>query len=100
MKSTNFLLGAAVGILAAYVWRQIYSKSGKNPVDLTPREIGVITQEVIQEEGNKFGDALKNKYDIVMPSDQISKKVREKARKLTDGRFAIKEDKIKEPVNL
>ena len=87
-------------MLAAHLWNRVYGKTGKNPADLTVREVAVVAQDVIREEGGKFGEALKREYDIVMPSDQISKKVVEKAKDLTRGRYAIQEDKIKTPVSL
>lgn len=99
MKS-DFLLGIGVGVLAAYFWRKVHIKSGKEPSDMTLRELANVSQNVVAEEGNKFGEALKKEYDIVMPSDQVVKKVKKRAKELTDGRYAIKADNIKPPISL
>jgi len=96
----NFLFGAVVGVLAAYVWRQISVKSGKKATNLTVKELGEVAQDVIQEESGKFSNALKKQYEIIMPSDQISKKVKEKANELTERRYAVIEDNIQKPVKL
>lgn len=96
----NFWLGAAVGLLAAYLWNKAKQKSGKNLNDLSLKDVASITKDVVVEEGGKFSDAVKKEYDIIMPSDQISKKVQQRADKLTRGRYAPQPQKVKEPVKL
>jgi hypothetical protein len=100
MRTGDFLIGVAAGILGVYIWRRMSAKAGKNPADLTVSEVAVVAKDVIQEEGGKFGEALKKEYDIVMPADQVKKKVRQRARELTRGRYAIDPAKVKEPVSL
>lgn len=96
----NFLLGLGVGILAAYLWRQMGTKSKKNPSDLTIKETISVAQDVVKEEADKFGSALKQEYDIVMIPNKYTEKVKRRAKKLTEGRYAIKLDNIKPPVSL
>lgn len=96
----NFLLGLGVGVLAAYIWRQMSKKSGKNPSDLTLNQLGVIAQDVVVEEGGKFGEALKKEYDIVMIPNKYTEKVKRKAKEFTEGRYAIKVDNINPPVSI
>jgi hypothetical protein len=67
---------------------------------MTIKDAVALTKEVVSEEASKFSDAVKKQYDIIMPSDLVSKKVKKKAAKLTEGRFAIQEEKVKEPVKL
>jgi hypothetical protein len=43
---------------------------------------------------------LKKQYDIIMPSDQISKKVRQKGNEFTQRRREIDLNMIKEPVSI
>ena len=100
MRTGDFLIGVAAGILGVYIWRRMSAKAGKNPADLTVSEMAVVAKDVVQEEGGKFGEALKKEYDIVMPADQVSNKVRQKAKELTRGRYAIDPEKIKQPVSL
>lgn len=96
----NFILGVIVGIAGVYLYRAFAQKSGKNPSDLTIKEMAVLAEDVAREEGSKFSAALKKEYDIVMPSDQVSKKVRAKAKKFTEGRYAIVPDNINQPVTI
>lgn len=100
MRTGDFLIGVAAGILGVYIWRRMSAKAGKNPADLTVSEMAVVAQDVVREEGGKFGEALKKEYDIVMPADQVNKKVKQKAKELTRGRYAIDPAKVKQPVSL
>lgn len=96
----NFLLGLGVGILAAYLWKQMNAKSKKNPTDLTIKEAVAVAQQVAEEEANKFGSALRQEYDIVMIPNKYTEKVKRKAKELTEGRYAIKVDNINPSVSL
>lgn len=96
----SFLLGFAGGLLGAYLWVQFRKKSSKSASDMTIKDAVALTKEVVAEEAGKFSDAVKKQYDIIMPSDLVNKKVRQKAKKLTEGRYTIQEEKVKEPVNL
>lgn len=96
----NFLLGFGAGILGVYLWNQYRKKAIKPTSEMTIKDAVAIAKDVVAEESGKFSDAVKEQYNIIMPSDLVSKRVKKKAAKLTEGRFAIQEDKIKEPVNL
>jgi hypothetical protein len=43
---------------------------------------------------------LKKEYDIIMPSDMVSKKVRKKAKELTKGRYSVSVSDVKTPVSI
>jgi len=96
----NFLLGLGVGVLAAYLWRQMSKKAGKNPTDLTVNQLGVVAQDVISEETSNLGEAFKKEYEIVLIPNKYTKAVKEKAKEFTDRRYAIKEDNVINPVSL
>lgn len=96
----NFLLGFASGILGVYLWGQFRKKASKSTSDMTIKDVVAITKDVVTEEANKFSSAVKQQYDIIMPSDLVNKKVKQRAKQLTQGRYAIQEEKVKEPVNL
>jgi len=100
MKSANFILGIAVGIGLVYLWKLTQKLKGENPNAMNVEGVAQITEDVVTQESGKFGQALKAEYDIIMPSDQISKKVRQKAKELTKGRYAIKEDTLKPSLSL
>lgn len=96
MKWTNFLFGVLVGGIAAHIWhRKDWKKKNSSEAKMSE-----VTADVIQEESNKFSGVLKKQYDIVMPSDQISKKVRQKANELTAGRNTVRRDRVKPPVSI
>jgi molybdate-binding protein len=98
MSISNFLLGVGVGVFAYHIIKKMNEK--KDVSQLTPSEIGVIAQDVIRDEGSKFSRVLRSQYDIVMPSDQVSKKVRKRAKQLTEGRYAVKVDQLTPPTSL
>jgi len=98
MKLVDFLLGAATGFLVYHVYRKSSERAGAKT--LTIEEKARIAAEVIQDESQKYSDILKKQYDIIMPSDQIAKKVREKADDFTRSRYEINLNKIKEPVRI
>lgn len=98
MKIGDFLFGAAAGFLLYHVYSKSRQRAGSMP--LTIEEKARIAAEVIQDESQKYSDILKKQYDIIMPSDQVSKKVREKANEITRSRYEINLQKIKEPVRI
>lgn len=97
MKWGQILLGVFIGGIAAHIWhrKDWNTNSKKDEVKITE-----VANDVIQEESSKFSNVLKKQYDIVMPSDQISKKVRKKAEELTKGRRAIFANRVKKPVEI
>jgi hypothetical protein len=98
MKIGDFLLGAGAGFLLYHVYRKSSERAGSKPLSI--EEKARIAAEVINDESQKYSDILKQQYDIIMPSDQVSKKVREKANEITRSRYEINLQKIKEPFNL
>lgn len=99
MKLGDFLIGALVGGVVYH----IYMKSRQKAVATKPMSLGEkvkLAVDVVEEESQKYSDVLKKEYDIVMPSDQINRKVRERGAALTQRRKEINLDKIKEPVSI
>jgi hypothetical protein len=90
MKYGQFVLGLLVGALAAHLWHR---KDWAKPAD--------IKEKLYTEENTaNYSDPLKKKYDIKMPSDLISKKLRKKGEQFTEGRYEVDLMKIKQPVNI
>ena len=96
MKKDNFITYVLLGVGALGVW--YYFKNRKNKIK--PVTQGELVTAVIKEEEDKYSTPFVNEYRIVMPSDLISKRVREKSAKLTAGRYAIQEEKIQNPLYL
>ena len=99
MKLGDFLIGALVGGVVYH----IYMKSRQKAVATKPMSLGEkvkLAVDVVEEESQKYSDVLKKEYDIIMPSDQINKKVREKGKMFTQRRREIDLNQIKEPLSL
>jgi hypothetical protein len=98
MKTINFLFAAAVGALAYHIWRKSTDKSAGRP--LSVEEKTQIVAEVINDESQKYSDALRKQYDIIMLPNKISAKVKAKGQELTRGRYEIDLNKVKQPVTI
>lgn len=98
MKLGDFLLGAAAGFLVYHIYCKSSQRAGTST--LTIEEKARIAAEVIQDESQKYSGILKSQYDIIMPSDQVAKKVKQKADEITRSRYEINLNKIKEPVRI
>jgi hypothetical protein len=96
MKKDNFITYVLLGIGALGVL--YYFKNRKKQVK--PITQGELVTMVIKEEEDKYSTPFVKDYRIVMPSDLISRRVREKGEQLRAGRFAIQEDKVQEPLYL
>ena len=103
MSSNKLLIGGLIGAatLAVYLHLQKMKKDKLASAKiLTDAQI----KEVIVEETAKakapFTDALLRDYEIVLSTAKVSKAVREKARQLTKGRFALMPDNIVKPLKL
>jgi hypothetical protein len=96
MKKDNFITYVLLGVGALGIL--YYFKNRKKRVK--PITQGELVTAVIKEEEDKYSTPFVNEYKIVMPSDVISKRVREKSAKLRAGRFAIQEEKIQNPLYL
>lgn len=102
MKASDFLFGAVVGIVASYLWynRKDIKKASSNPKLVAIQEEVAKVQDVIEEEASKFSGALKSEYEIVMPSDRVSKKAKVKAKEFTKGRYSVDPTAVKDPLSL
>lgn len=93
MKKDNILLYVLLGAGALGLWYYYKNRNKKRAVTITD-----ITNEVAKEEAIKFPEPFLADYNIVMPSDLVSKRVQEKAAVLTQGRYEIQNDKIQDPL--
>lgn len=98
MKLGDFLIGALVGGVVYHIYMKSRQKAANKPMTLSEKV--KVAVDVVEQESQKYSDVLKKEYDIIMPSDQISKKVRERGAALTQRRKEINLDKIKEPVSI
>ena len=97
MKFQDVLIGAVIGVVAYHFWQQ---SQKQKTVENTISDTLVALKEVVDEESTKFSKALKKEYDIIMPSDMVSKKVRNKAKELTRGRYSVSVQDVKPPVSI
>lgn len=98
MKLGDFLLGAAAGFLVYHIYRKSSERAANKP--LTVEEKIAVATSVINDESQKYSDILKKQYDVVMPSDQVAKKVRQKGKEFTERRYAINLNQVKQPVSI
>jgi hypothetical protein len=92
MKKDNFIWWALGGVGALALW-YYYQNNKKKSV--TTQDLVV---DVLNEEQDKYSTPFQVDYNIIMPSDLISKRVREKGEQLRAGRFAIQPDKVQAPL--
>lgn len=90
----DFIIGALAGAIAYHLWSQ--AKAG-NPPKISIQDLAT---DVKAEEGKKYENVMERQYKIVMPSDMINKKVREKADRLTAGRYSVDILNEKAPVQI
>ena len=57
-----------------------------------------LVTEVLTEEEAKYSNALLQDYNIVLPTAQVSAKVRAKGEELRQGRFALQPQRINPPL--
>lgn len=102
MKTSNFLLGVLVGVVATHLWnrRKMGQKIASNPKVVAVEAEVKAVQDVIEEEASKFSNVLKSEYDIVMLPNKISKKAKAKAKVFTEGRYAVDPTSVKPLVTL
>jgi len=98
MKLLDFVLGLGAGLVVYHLWNRRVGI--KNPEALAVENQVMAATDVLAQTANKYSDALKQDYDIVMPSDQIRKKVRARAKQLTDGRFSEDLQRQKAPLSI
>lgn len=93
MKKDNFIWWVLGGVAAATLW--YYYKNNKNNKSVTTEDLIV---DVLQEEQDKYSTPFQAEYKIVMPSDLVSQRVKEKAAILTAGRYEIQPQRVEAPL--
>lgn len=96
MKKDNLITYIVLGASALGLWYYFKTRSKK----ARPITEGELVAAVIKEEEDKYSTPFVNEYKIVMPSDLISKRVREKSAELRAGRFEIQEERVQQPLYL
>ena len=91
MKKDNFVWWVLGGVGAVALW--YYYNNKKKSV--TNQDLVV---DVLKEEQDKYSTPFKAEYNIVMPADLVSKRVKEKGEQLRAGRFEIQPDKVQAPL--
>lgn len=94
MKNDNYINYVLLGLGVIGVWYYFKNRNSK-PTPITEEQI---VAAVVKEEEDKYSTPFKADYKIVMPSDLISKRVREKSEKLRAGRFAIQPERVQDPL--
>lgn len=95
MKYGQLILGVLLGAVGMHLLHKRGYMSN-NPKKTTEDVIVAVKEE----EKAKYSTPLKKRFDIVMPSDLVSKKVRKKAEALTQGRYEVDLNKVKDPVSI
>jgi hypothetical protein len=93
MKKDNFIWWI-VGGIAAYALYRYYKN--KNVVKVND-SINLV-EEVLDEEEIKYPEPFLAQYNLVLPADMVSKRVKAKGEELRSGRYAIQAQRINEPV--
>jgi hypothetical protein len=93
MKKDNFVWWI-VGGIAAYALYRYYKN--KNVVKVNA-SINLV-EEVLDEEEIKYPEPFLAQYNVVLPADMVSKRVKAKGEELRSGRYAIQAQRINEPV--
>ena len=92
MKKDNFIYWVLGGIGAIALW---YYYNNNKMKSVTTQDLIV---DVLKEEEDKYSTPFKAEYNIIMPADLVSKRVREKGEQLRAGRFEIQPDKVQAPL--
>lgn len=92
MKKDNFIWWVLGGVGAVALW-YYYKNNSKKTITQ-----GDVVSAVIQEENDKYSTPFQAEYKIVMPSDLVSKRVKEKAAELTAGRYEIQPQRVEAPL--
>ena len=94
MKNDNYINYVLIGLGVVGVLYYLNSRK-KRTIPVTKEQIVAAVQK---EEENKYSTPFVANYKIVMPSDLISKRLREKSAKLRAGRFEIQPDRVQDPL--
>jgi len=94
MKNDNYINYVLIGLGVVGVLYYLNSRK-KRTIPVTEEQLVVAVQK---EEEDKYSTPFVKDYKIVMPSDLISRRVREKGEQLRAARFAIQPDKVQAPL--
>lgn len=96
MKDQKFLVAIVLllGVGVAYHLRNMKRKANLAKAN----DLKALEKEVVEENTIVYRNPVQAQYDIVLPQSQVSKKVAEKSKKLTEGRFDIILDRVKQPM--
>ena len=92
MNKNNTIWWVLGGLGALVLWN--YYKN-KNATTTTKAKL---VTDVLTEEEAKYSDALLKEYNIVMPVDQVSAKVKAKGEELRKGRYALQPQRMNPPL--
>ncbi len=94
MKYGQFFVGLLVGAVAMHVLHKMGYMSNN------PKNASDVVKDVNQEELSNYSDPLRKKYDIVLKPNKYSRRVVEKAKDLTKGRYEVDLNRVKQPVSI
>lgn len=94
MKKDN-LIWWVIGGIGAYALYRYYQNKAKKPLDDSK-----VVDIVVAEEADKYPEQMLSQYNILLPVDMVSKKVKAKGEELRAGRYALQPQRIKNPVSL
>lgn len=92
MKKDN-LIWWIVGGIGAFALYRYYRKN-----NLKKAEVNLLDEVLKEEEMAYDRGSFLARYNVVLPADMVSKKVKAKGEELRQGRFAIQPQRINAPV--
>lgn len=96
MKNDNYINYVLIGLGVVGVLYYLNSRK-KRAIPVTEEQLVAVVEK---EEEDKYSTPFVRDYKIVLPADLISKRLKEKAAQLKEGRFAIQPEKVKAPLFL
>jgi DNA gyrase inhibitor GyrI len=96
MKKDNLIWWVIGGIGAYALYRYYHNKPKVVPTFDDSKVLDI----VVAEEANQYPEQLQTQYNIVLPVDMVSKKVKAKGEELRSGRYAIQPQRINNPLSL
>jgi hypothetical protein len=94
MKKDN-LIWWIVGGIGVYALYRYYQNKNKATIDDSK-----VVDIVVSEEANKYPKQLLSQYNIILPVDMVSKKVKAKGEELRAGRYALQPQRINKPLSI
>lgn len=94
MKKDNLIWWVIGGIGAYALYRYYHNKPKVVPTFDDSKVLDI----VVAQEAKNYSDPLKAQYNIVLPVDMVSKKVKVKGEELRSGRYAIQPQRINDPL--